>query len=147
MTGKKLVKNLSYYLDQSVDIDVYCFDVHTERLLPCVIVGYNSEQPSFPGDHGHYTVSGSVNVLYQGYDDLTNTDADSMAEIVIGLMTDRTALESSLNKPLSGSDSRPLSGFGLNQLFVRGTTREDLDHSTMISINYDAYCVSKDFAN
>jgi hypothetical protein len=147
MCGKKLVYNLANYIDSlsSISIPVVTFDNHNDTETPSVIVGYSEEEISFPGSHGHYTVSGDVVVIYQGYEDLNNSNADTMAERVIETLCDRNALETALNKPLSGTDTRPMSGFGINQLFVRGTSREDLDHSTQISIRYDAFCSAIDF--
>lgn len=144
MTGKKLVKNLLYYLDPFTTVDTYPFDQHTDITIPRLVVGYDSESPSFPGDHGHYSVGGYVDVVYQGREDSLSEDADSTAQVVIDALCDRTALETSLNKPLSGADARPLSAFGLNQLFIRGVTRDITDHSTTIQIRFDAFCIAKD---
>lgn len=146
MTGKKLVKNLKWLIEPRFSgINVYTFDQNSTRELPCIVIGYKEENPSFPGNHGHFTVKGDVTVLYQGYDDLTNTDADSTSENVINVLTNESLVLSALNKPLSGSDYRPLSGFGINALYVRGTSRNDEDHSTSVSIEFDAFCAAIDF--
>jgi hypothetical protein len=144
MCGKKLVSNLRSYLEPLVDIQVLPFDVNQIRTLPCIVVGYESEEGSILSARGHYTVSGYAKVCYQGYDDETNTDADSTADDVIEALCDSTAIYNSLNKPLSGTDSRPLTGFGMHKLIVRGTSRDDEDHSTTIDIKFDAFCVAKD---
>lgn len=146
MISKKLVKNLTYYLNSlsSIEIPVYTFDNHNTRDIPAVIVGYTSEVNSFPGDHGHYTVGGFVNVLFQGYEDLDNVDGDDVADKVNDALCDRQALETALNAPLSGVDPRPANKFGINQLFNRGSTRDDDGHSTEISIQFDAFCVAVD---
>ncbi len=144
MTGKKLSKNLQYYLQPFVAQPIVLFDRHEERTLPCVIVGYFNETSSLPDPLGHYTVEGGVHVLFQGYDDLNNQDADDVSEILVNALLCRTALLSTVNYPLSGTDTRPASGFHLNQLFLRGVEREDEDHSTTIMINFEAYCSMRD---
>jgi len=148
MCGKKLVANLKNYLDPLIDPPVYNFDRNSVKALPCVVVGYESEEGSILGVQGHYTVAGYALVQYQGYEDPSNTFADDMADIVIEALCNKTALLSAMNKPaasLSAVDTRPLSGFGLNGLIVRGTTRDEEDHSTTVTINFDAYCAAKDF--
>jgi len=145
MVGKKLTVNLKSYLEPLVDVPVYAFDRNESRSIPCLIVGYDSEETTIKGGFGHYTVSGFVDVLFQGYDDQENLDSDSLAFEVADYLADRQALETALNKPLSGSDSRPLTGFGINQLIIRGTQREEQDHSSLVQINFDAFCVAKDF--
>lgn len=148
MVGKKLISNLKYYLDPLIDIPVYTFDRNANKELPCVVIGYDGEEGSILGVQGHYTVAGYALVQYQGYEDPDNTFADDMADLVIEALTNKTVLLSVLNKPaaaLSAVDTRPLSGFGLNGLIVRGCSRDEEDHSTTVRINYDAYCAAKDF--
>lgn len=144
MCGKKLVVNLKNYLEPLFDIPVVAFDLNQTRDLPCIVVGYESEEGSILSARGHYTVSGYCRVVYQGYDDPTNGDADSTADEVIEALCDSASLNASLNAPLSGTDTRPLTGFGIHRLFVRGTERENEDHSTIVKINFDAYTVAKD---
>ena len=148
MTAKKCITNLKYYLDPLIDIPVYTFDRNSVKTLPCVVMGYDSEEGSILGVQGHYTVAGYALVQYQGYEDPDNTFADDMADLVIGALTNKTDLLSAMNKPaasLSAVDTRPLSGFGLNGLIIRGCSRDEEDHSTTVRINYVAYCAAKDF--
>lgn len=146
MCGKPLVKNLVYALGLSannISIPIYTFDRNENRELPCIVISYDSEQSSMTGIYGHYTVSGKTLICYQGYEDADNSDADSMADKVVNILNDN--IESVLNKPLSGTDFRSVSGFGINRLFVRGTNRIDEDNSTMVEVNFEAFCVAKDF--
>ena len=147
MTGKKLVKNLKWHLESlsAINIPLYTADQHTERQLPCVVIGYNSEVSSFSGHNGHYTVNGYVLISYQGYEDLENVSADSMAQIVLDAVTDQVAIQTALNLPLSGTDLRPSNIFRLNQLIVRGATRQIEGHSDTVNIEFDAFCAARDF--
>ena len=144
MTSKKLVKNLQNYLAPLVDIPVYCHDSNAPRELPCVVVGYEREEITMRGIPGHFTVSGFVLVMFNGYEDEDNSDGDDVSADVIYALTDRDALAASLNKPVSGMDSRPEADFTLNQLSVRGTDRAIEDNSTAITVNFDAFTVACD---
>lgn len=146
MTGKALTSNMVKYLSGAgININIYKFDLNTEKVLPCIVVGYDSETLSFPGGQGHFTVGGYVNVCYQGYDDRTNTNADETAKKVLDAIANNAALFTSVNKPLTGTDTRPLTGFNLNGFFLTGVDRSEEGTSEEISIKFDAYCVPKDF--
>lgn len=147
MLGKKLVNNLTAYLGSlsAINIPVYKFDLHNTKDLPCIVVGYESETTSFPGHHGHYTINGYINVSYQGFTDLENVSADAMGQIVLDAVNDKTAIQTALNLPLSGTDLRPSNIFRLNQLIVRGATRQIEGHSDTVNIEFDAFCAAKDF--
>jgi hypothetical protein len=146
MLGKKLTRNLKNYFDglSSITVPVVTFDNNTEQELPSIAVGYSSEETSFPGCHGHYTVKGFATVLVQGYEDPDNDTADALGASVVDSLEDSAALFTALNKPLSGTDSRPLSGFCLNGLFIRGVARETEGTSTMVQVEFDAFCAAKD---
>lgn len=147
MYGKKMSKNLKFYLEPLLTENVFLFDRHEDRTLPCVIVGYDNEEGSFSDPRGHYMISGYVAVLYQGYDDPVNFDADKTAEIIANSLTlNKSALLSTVNKPSFGMDTRPVSGFTMHDMFVRQVIREDEDHSTMIKINFDTPCVGIDIS-
>lgn len=138
MTGKSLVQNLVTYLDPLISgVPVVTFDRNVKRELPVVAVGYESEEGSIKGIFGHYTVGGRISVIYQGYEDTENTSADSMAQTVISGLSNHDALHSGVN--VSGANPP----FGMHKLFVRGTSREEDDNSTVVNIFYDAYCVAK----
>jgi len=149
MTGKKLISNLKYYLTPSVNTTIYLSDRNAEKELPCVVLGYDSEEGSIQGIQGHYTVSGYARVEFQGYEDPSNLSADNISNQVVDALSNKTLLLSVMNKPAASStttDSRPLSGFGLNAILIRGITREDEGTSTCIVINFDAYCAACDFS-
>lgn len=144
MTGKKLIRNLKHYIESNItDVPVYLFDINQEKTLPCIVVGYDSETTSFAGNnHGHFTVNGFTTIEYQGYEDPTTDFGDNTANRVRTLLY--TSL-SALNKPLSGTDTRPVSGFGINALIQRGMDTEIDGDSNTIKINFDAFCVETDF--
>jgi hypothetical protein len=144
MCGKKLVSNLKNYLTPLSDITVYSFDQNATRELPCIVVGYDSEESAIKGNFGHYTVAGWVRIIFQGYEDADNSEADDATDEVIEALCDRESLETSLNAPTSGIDTRPAPDFGIHRLFVRGTTRADEDYSTVVAVSFDAFCVAKD---
>jgi hypothetical protein len=144
MCGKKLTLNLQNYLSPIFNIPVYSFDRNRIKEVPCIVVGYDSEESSIKGAFGHYTVGGRIQVVFQGYDDPDTLEADDTADEVIEALCSPD-LNLSVNYPETGTDTRPVSGFGMHQLIVRGVTREDEDHSTLININFEAFCVAKDF--
>lgn len=142
MTGKRLIANLKWLLDPYLEIPVYVFDRNADREMPCVIIGFDNEEPSIAGNQGHYKVSGSVVIAVQGYEDSDNSTADEIADEVVDLLCDKAFLETALNPPSDPlDDDRPEQRFGLSRLFVRGVTRDEQDHSTFVSINFDAFCV------
>jgi hypothetical protein len=146
MCGKKLVNNLTEYVSSlsSIDIPVFKFDLNQELELPCVIVGYSKENNSIQGGYGHYTVQGFVMVCTQGYEDETNTIADSYTESIVDSLINKPTLHAYMNAPLSGTDTRPSSAFCLNGLFLRSVERENEGTSTVVTINFDAYTAAKD---
>lgn len=145
MLGKPLVNNLTNYFDSisSLNINLYKFDRNQEKNLPCIVIGYDGEDMSFSGGYGHYTVGGFTNICFQGYDDPSNINADYYANIVIDALNNQTALFSAMNKPLSGTDTRPTSAFCLNGLFVRSVDRTIDGTSEEIEIKFDAFCAAK----
>lgn len=143
MLGKKLVKNLRYYLDPYFTVPVYTFDQNVTRELPCIVVGFKSETSSFSGNYGHYTVSGSIQVMNQGYEDSDNNISDSLAEQITNCLLNESGLLSAVNVPISGTDTRPASAFHLNALFIRSEDRVDEGTSTVIDISFDAFCAGK----
>ncbi len=143
MCGKKLVLNLQNYLSPLFSIPVYSFDRNQNREVPCIVLGYDAEEMSFKGAGGHYTVGGFAQVLFQGYEDPENSNADSAADELIDHLCSNN-LRLNLNYPLTGTDSRPVSGFGIHRLSVRGVKRQEEDHSTVIHVDFDAFCVAKD---
>lgn len=145
MTGKALTLNLKNYFDglSAIDINLYAFDVSTDKELPCIVVGYEGETMTFEGGYGHYTVNGYTNICFQGYTDTTNLSADYYTRVLADALNN-TDMFTSVNKPVSGTDTRPLKNFTLNGLFLRGIDRNIEGTSTEISIRFDAYCAAKD---
>ena len=143
MTGKKLTKNLIQFLSPFFTIPVYSFDRIQQREVPCIVVGYTKEDLKV-GLPGHYTIEGFCKVVFQGYDDSNNVQSDAIATDLSNILTNRSALETALNKPLSGTDTRSMSGCYLYQLFLEDVDREDDDHSTVISLNFRAITANCD---
>jgi hypothetical protein len=145
MCGKSLTKNLQAYLLglSAIDIPIVKFDVNQEKVLPSIVVGFDSETTSFPGGFGHYTVNGFTNICIQGYEDSNNDSADTYAQVIVDALLDETALLASVNKPLSGTDVRPVTAFCLNGLFIRSADRTIEGTSAEIEIKFDAFCAAK----
>lgn len=143
MTGKKLTKNLVQYLTPHFNIPVYIFDGSPIRSIPCIVVGYDSEDGEL-SFLGNYDVKGSVKVLYQGYDDPDNTQADITTASVLSCLYSPSLL-TSLNKPLSGTDTRSLTGLGVYQFGVSSVTRDEEDESVIVNIQFESPTVNCDF--
>lgn len=147
MLGKSLSKNLSAYystLSGLSGIPIYLHDSNEPKDLPCIVVGYSSEEMSFNGGYGHYTVKGYTQAQFQGYEDRTNAQVDAVTNILVSGLSNQTALFSSVNVPTSGIDTRPAKGFCLNGLFIREATRDEEGVSTVVNIAYDAFTAAKD---
>lgn len=144
MTGKKLTKNLAAYLSPLFEEPVYTFDQNAKRELPCLVVGYESDQQTKEGLAGHYTVSGFLMVGVNGHEDDGNTLADTLADEAIEILCDREGLEAAMNAPAIGPDERPAKDFHLNRLFVRGTEREEQDSSTFVFVRFEAFTRASD---
>lgn len=143
MCGKKLVKNLEYYIDSlELNIPIYRFDLNSEKELPCIVIGYDSEEATITGYEGHYTVSGFINICVQGYDDFDNSDADAYSDDILDALVDKVTLKSFLNT--SEEDLRPATNFRLNDLFIRSVNRNIEGTSEEISIVFHAFCKNKD---
>ena len=142
MTGKKLTKNLAAALVPFFEVPVVCFDANEKRELPCIVVGYDSEEQTKPGLVGHYTVNGFVMVAVNGYEDASNEQADELADDAIAALCDD--IEAALNAPEEGEDERPAQSFHCNRLFVRGTERQQEESSTFVVVKWDAYCRNSD---
>jgi hypothetical protein len=147
MLGKSLSKNLSAYystLSGLSGIPIYLHDSNQPKDLPCIVVGYSAEEMSFNGGYGHYTVKGYTQAMWQGYEDSNNAQVDAVTNILVSGLSNQTALFSSVNVPTSGTDTRPAKGFCLNALFIRAAERNEDGLSTVVQIDYDAFCASKD---
>lgn len=146
MLGKKLTRNLVSYFNSlsTISVSAVPFDRNVELELPLIAVGYTSEELSFPGGYGHYTIRGFASAQVQGYEDPANELADALGACVADSLVDLDSLYSAMNKPLTGTDSRPLTGFCLNGLFVRGVQRQNEGTSTVVSVEFDAFCAAKD---
>jgi hypothetical protein len=150
MLGKSLSKNLSAYystLSGLSGIPIYLHDSNQPRELPCIIVGYGSEEMSFGGGYGHYTVKGYTQAMWQGYEDSTNAQVDAVTNILTTALQNVSGLNAAVNVPSSGIDTRPAKGFCLNGLFIREATREEEGVSTVVNIAYDAFTAAKDSPN
>lgn len=146
MLGKSLSKNLSAYFSTLSGLSstpIYLHDSNETRELPNIVVGYENEEMSFPGGYGHYTVKGYTNVTFQGYEDRNNNLADTVAGLLVTALQSES-LYSSVNVPLSGTDTRPAKSFCLNALFIRNVNREEDGVSTVVNISYDAFTAAKD---
>ena len=148
MLGKPLSKNLQYFFSTvpsitSFQVPVVLFDRNTTKTLPCITIGYSEERMSWSGSLGHYTVSGYTTIEVQGYEDQNNDLADDITTYVLSAINGNPALYNKVNKPSTGTDSRPVSAFHLNELFVRSVDREIDGNSMCITINYDAFCVAQ----
>lgn len=146
MTGKPLIRNLKKVTETFIlsAIPVYTYDRNNTRELPCIVISYETETPSFTcGNHGHFTVNGSISVQYQGYEDIDNTDADNMANSIASMLMTWPVL-SGVNRPTSGTDNRPCSGFHMNALFLRSIEREISETSMDINLKFDAFTAARD---
>lgn len=148
MLGKPLSKNLQYYFTSVPPITAFnapivLFDRNVEKTLPSIVVGYSEENMSFSGGYGHYTVAGYVNIDVQGYEDDNNDIADNMATMILSAINGNPALYNKVNKPSTGTDSRPVTAFHLNELFVRLVDRNSEGTSEQITIKFDAFCVGQ----
>lgn len=146
MLGKKLTRNLVSYFNSlsTITVPAVAFDRNVELELPLIAVGYTTEDLSFPGGYGHYTVKGFASIQVQGYEDSENALSDALGASVADSLVDCGSLYQAMNKPLSGTDSRPLTGFSLNGLFVRGIQRQIEGTSTIVNVEFDAFCAAKD---
>lgn len=144
MCGEKLSINLVNHFRSlsSITIPVFEYDQNNEKTLPCVVVGYDQETLSFPGGHGHFTVSGFTLISYNGYEDRQNTLANQIAETISYELIKKSTL-TALNAPLSG-DVRPQKGITVNGIILRGSKRAIQGNSTEIELNFDAYCAAID---
>jgi hypothetical protein len=145
MTGKSLVKNLSAYVAPILGLPVYSFDRNASYEVPCIVIGYDSDNGGELTYIGNYTVDAWVRVIYQGYDDPENGYGDTKAIEVLNTLANKTAILSSLNAPLSGTDTRPARGFGMYDYSFPSITREQEDHSEVIKVSFEAYTVAADF--
>jgi hypothetical protein len=144
MTGKATVKNLQNYIEPYFpEIPVYTFDQNQTRNLPCIVIGYDDEDGEL-SYLGNYTVKTWVSVAYQGYDDPDNNNADSTARDVMIVICNKSLLLSAMNKPTSGTDIRPLTGFGLYDISFPSIKREEEDHSTVVHLDFEFYTVACD---
>lgn len=147
MLGKSLSKNLSSYyskLPSLSGIPIYLHDSNETKDLPCIVIGYSAEEMSFPGGYGHYTVKGYTQAMWQGYEDRDNAQVDIVTNTLTTALQNVSALNGSVNVPLTGSDTRPAKNFCLNALFIRAAERNEDGLSTVVQIDYDGFCAGKD---
>ena len=146
MLGKKFTKNLVSYFESlsTIDVSIYTFDQNVTKELPCIVVGFSNEETSFPGNHGHYTIRGFASCQVQGYEDSGNALADALGEAVVDSLVCGEPLFNAMNRPATGTDTRPITGISLKGLFVREVSRNDEGNSTFVEVVFDAFCGSKD---
>lgn len=146
MVEKKLIRNLQAFYGglSSIDIPVYTMDRNQTRELPCMVVGYSGSEPSFSGGYGHHTVNTEIKIAFNGYEDEDNELADAVESAVIDSLRSYGPLMDTVNPPLSGSDSRPSTGFKLKGIVLDSVDRTDEDHSSVITIEFRAWCFDAD---
>ena len=138
---RKLLTNLKAYLEPSLSVPVILYDSNQDRVLPVIVLGTDKYEVH-PFLDNNATVEGFTMVAYRGTQDPSNI-ADTTAKQVKDLLQD-TDLYTTLNKPLTGTDTRPFSGFNLELLEITGMEKRDEEHSTTIFINWNAYISDSD---
>lgn len=147
MTGYKLISNLTKHLSANCPesgIKFYTYNANTNFELPSIVIGYANEQCSFSGNTGHYTVDGFVVVNVNGYEDRSRVLTLKLTNWLTSYFTDTDSL-TGINKPKTGTDTRPLTGFHCNALILKGISEEINDGTTQVSFDFNAYCVPKDY--
>lgn len=138
---KKLLTNLKAYLEPSLEVPIILYDSNLDRALPLIVLGIEKYEVH-PFLDNNATVEGFAMVAYRGTQDPTN-EADTTAKEIKALLQN-TSLYTTMNKPVSGTDTRPFSGFNLELLEITGMEKKDEEHSTTIFINFNAYTCDSD---
>lgn len=143
MCGKKLIKNLRWFLESNMNtsLPITVFDTNLEQDAPFISVGYLSDSLDGSNCPGHYTIQGVIVSALNGHD-YTDSEIDTVEDSIINTLS-----LSTLNLSCNYSPARPANKIFINDLFLTGTERQQDGNDTTLSlINFEAFCVARDYA-
>lgn len=142
MCGKRLIKNMRWFLDANLTttLPVTVFDTNIEQEVPFISVGFTSDTLDESNCPGHYTVAGVVVTAMNGHD-YTDAQIDTIEDDIL-----TTLSLSTFSLSCNYNPARPATKVFINDIFITGTERQqEGDDTTLSLINFEAFCVARDY--
>jgi hypothetical protein len=124
------------------DIDMYVFSQNGDKNLPCIVFGMDSNNLTESHLPHHYTVEGTATVIFNGYKDRTNVLGSDIYDKLYYELSNKTPLLSWINY----NPNRPETELFCHELKIRGESSVIDEKSTVLSINFAAWCIPKNKA-
>ena len=132
--ANRFLYNLKEYLDstKTAAFTVVRQDVNTDRDLPLVVVAWSGVDQTAPRLRGHYTIAGSVDLYYIGYDDGDNSATDTILQDIEEILSNGPAVATGVT---AGTKTELV----CNAFFLRGISHSIDGKTNIYSFEYEAF--------